>query len=471
MATGTRARPKAEASEPPPPSHALLTDQPEETTGRFLVLFREGELKEGVRELKRAGGLERVANSTAFTHAAAGAAAQADTEIVVFEKLGVAVVNGDPGQLEGVAAATGDEGVILAVEPERIVRTAVLPYGDPAGSAGAAAGTGPADFTSYLTGYRDAVNHLFDKLMGGTGEGGAPMSVGAGDTFADTPQFTWGLQATKVASCRVGGQNVRIAVLDTGIDLEHPDLRGRVFASQSFITGQTVQDGNRHGTHCAGTAAGPLQPATGVRRYGCAYQATLLVGKVLGNAGSGTDTSLLEGIDWAIRNECRIVSMSIQARVATGQAFSRVFENAARRALAANTLIVAAAGNFSARPTTIAPVTHPANCPSILAVASVDSQLRVSPFSCGAVNPGGNVDVAGPGSAVFSAVPVAFGSHGVLSGTSMATPHVAGIAALHLQARGPATSAPALWQILTSTALRLNLPARDVGAGLAQAPV
>src|SRR5262249_2886767 len=161
---------------------------------------------------------------------------------------------------------------------------------------------------------------------------------------------------------------VRVAILDTGIDLNHPDFAGRVISSQSFIAGQTVQDGNRHGTHCTGTACGPQLPPTGVRRYGCAFGASIFIGKVLGNAGSGADRGILNGINWGVTNEGRSVSMSLTARVALGQPFSQVFENVGRRALAANTLIIAAAGNDSSRPGYIAPVGHPANCPSIMAV-------------------------------------------------------------------------------------------------------
>jgi subtilisin family serine protease len=296
--------------------------------------------------------------------------------------------------------------------------------------------------------------------------------------FTDTAQFTWGLQATRVSSSNFSGQGVPVAVLDTGLDLQHPDFVGRPIVSQSFVAGQTAQDGNRHGTHCTGTACGVLLPPGGVRRYGCAHQASIYVGKVLSNSGPGTDAQVLNGLNWAVTNRCRIVSMSLGAPVQPGQPFSQVFESVARRALAANVLLIAAAGNDSRGPdgrrlSPPAPVSHPANCPSIMAVAALDGQLAVAPFSNGGINPnGGQVDIAGPGVAVFSSLPVASGLRGVLSGTSMAAPHVAGIAALHLQARGIAnTSAQALWQILVSTAKRLNLPALDIGAGLVQAPV
>jgi len=116
-------------------------------------------------------------------------------------------------------------------------------------------------------------------------------------------------------------------------------------------------------------------------------------------------------------------------------------------------------------------VDRPANCPSILAVAAVDSRLGIAPFSCGGINPdGGGVDLAGPGVNVYSSWPMPT-RYRTISGTSMATPHVSGIAALWLEARGLDTTAEALWQLLVANAQRLPLPARDVGTGLVQAPV
>ena len=147
---------------------------------------------------------------------------------------------------------------------------------------------------------------------------------------------------------------------------------------------------------------------------------------------------------------------------------SRAYELAARRAMRRGSLIIAAAGNESSRPGVIAPVGHPANCPSILAVGALDAQLRVAAFSSGGINPqGGQVDIAGPGVAVRSSWPRPT-LYRTISGTSMATPHVAGVAALLAQARG--VQALALWGALMQTARRLPLSTEDVGSGLVQTP-
>jgi subtilisin family serine protease len=161
--------------------------------------------------------------------------------------------------------------------------------------------------------------------------------------------------------------------------------------------------------------------------------------------------------------------MSLGAPTQVGQPFSQIFEQAASRALAAGTMIIAAAGNDSRRPQTIAPVGHPANCPSIMAVGAVDRNMQVAFFSSGGLNPqGGQVDIAGPGVDVRSSWPRPQ-RYNTISGTSMATPHVAGIAALWAQSNA-SFRGRALMSVLTQSARRLNLPSRDVGAGLVQAP-
>jgi subtilisin family serine protease len=256
-----------------------------------------------------------------------------------------------------------------------------------------------------------------------------------------------------------------VAVLDTGHDLEHPDFEGRTVTAESFVSGETPQDGHGHGTHCVGTSCGPANP-TDTRRYGVAGGAEIFVGKVLGDQGSGSDAGILAGIEWAIANGCQVISMSLGADV---RQVSRAYEAVGRRALDAGSLIVAAAGN-NARRSAGNPgfVGIPANSPSIMAVAAVDSRLRVADFSARS-NPvrGGQVDIAGPGVAVFSSWPMPR-RYNTISGTSMATPHVSALAALFCQATGKRGAE--LWSEVTRAALRLNLPSADVGVGLAQAP-
>lgn len=429
------------------------------TTGRYLVLFREGVSASSIRSFGKSAGIA-LASTRDFKDGAPEISALSSDEGVVFPDLGVAVVNTPPEQIQSVAAAA--ESDILAIEPERIVYAFDDMPAWPAAAFPSAVATGfPID---YFRGYRDAVNHLYDKLAGTSGELAAE---GATPLVSET-EFTWGLQATKVPASRFTGKGIRIAVIDTGFDLGHPDFAGRRVTSQSFVQGQSVQDGNGHGTHCIGTSCGPKRPGT-LPRYGIAFEAEIFAGKVLSNQGSGGDAGILAGIQWAVTNRCQIVSMSLGARVMPGQSFSQVYEQAASRALAAGTLIIAAAGNDSRRPQQLVPVSHPANCPSIMAVAALDSGFRVAPFSNQGINPqGGQVDIAGPGVDVRSSWPRP-NLYNTISGTSMATPHVAGIAALWAQSNATFRGR-ALMSILTQSARRLNLSNKDVGAGLVQAP-
>ena len=376
-------------------------------TGRSLVLFAQDAADAGVQ--------------------AVNDAIDAMPSVEVFALLGVAVVDAPPDR---IASAQATEAV-LAIEPERFV--------------------GLFDLSSdYLRGYRDAVDHLTE------------IGVTQPEPEPDEGS-TWGLQAVRVPESARSGAGVRVAVLDTGFDLTHPDFAGREPVTRSFIDGEAVQDGNGHGTHCIGTALGPLAPEDGPR-YGIAHEGEIFAGKVLSNAGSGSDTQILAGIEWAVEQGCAVVSMSLGAPVAPGQAYSQVFERAARRAQDAGTLIVAAAGNESNRPASIKPVGHPANCPSILAVAALDPNLRVASFSNRGLNPdGGQVDVAGPGVDVYSSWPMPT-RYRTISGTSMATPHAAGVAA-QLAEANPEARGAALGRLLVATARRLDVSLRRCRIG------
>ena len=362
---------------------------------------------------------------------------QASVRPTLFGTLGVAVAELTSEQL---ATAQADPRV-LGVEPERVLRA-----------------IGPGGLSEeYLRGFADAARFLHGQASG--------AAAIAAAQFGDTDRATWGLQATGVLDAPETGRGIPVAVLDTGLDLAHPDFAGRAIRSRSFVDGQQVQDVQGHGTHTAGTTAGPLAPTTG-RRYGVAHEATLLIGKVLGDDGSGTDAQILEGIDWAITSGARVISMSLGADV---NEVSAAYENVGRRALDAGSLIVAAAGNNAARGQGNAGfVGVPANSPSIMAVAAVDRALAIADFSAASSQvDGGQVDIAGPGVDVYSSWPRPRTTN-TISGTSMATPHVSGIAALWSQRTG--ATGRRLWAQLVQAAQRLELPSSDVGSGLVRAP-
>ena len=214
----------------------------------------------------------------------------------------------------------------------------------------------------------------------------------------------------------------------------------------------------------AAVSCGPKAPATQCR-YGVASGASIYVGKVLSNAGSGSDANILAAMEWAIANGCAVISMSLGADVATPVA---AYEAVGRRALAAGTLVIAAAGNNARRPGDPGFVGSPANSPSILAVGALAPDLRMAPFSARATPvDGGSIDIAAPGLDVYSSWPMPTRYH-IISGTSMATPHVAGIAALYAQSTGK--RGRDLWKALIAGTQGLALPVEDVGAGLATAP-
>ncbi len=446
-----------------------------ETTGRYLVLFREGSLQEGVDTLTERAGFT-VTRSSDFEQGSMPAEVISSSEAIVFDDLAIAVVDDHPDQIRMLGTAVDEAKSIIAIEPERVVYAlgSEMSIADPSVNT---MRSSPPQRTEangsltvpreYLLGYRDGVNHLVEQMLARSTAADQRDAIPSEEIDLHK-DITWGLRLTRTAMSPYTGKGVRVAVLDTGMDLGHPDFAGRAITARSFVVGETAQDGHGHGTHCIGTACGPRKPGQ-LPRYGIACDAEIFVGKVLSNQGSGTDSGILAGIQWAIRNHCAVVSMSLGAPAQPGQRFSEIYETVARRALGYGTLIIAAAGNESRRPESIAPVGHPANCPSIMAVAAVDEQLQIAYFSSGGINiHGGQVDIAGPGVAVYSSWPRPQ-LYNTISGTSMATPHVAGIAALLSEQNPDVRGGPLGWLLLQS-ALRLVQASRDVGSGLVQAP-
>jgi subtilisin len=263
---------------------------------------------------------------------------------------------------------------------------------------------------------------------------------------------------------RVTGKGVKVAVLDTGIDDDHPDLT--VSGGASMVPEESSwNDDNGHGTHCAGII-GARNNTTGV--VGVAPGCDLYAVKVLNAAGSGRLSWILAGMGWAEQNGMSVVSMSLGSNVTSPDApCTLAYQRAAERLVNADCLVVAAAGNNGRDPANPW-VGNPARCRGFMAVAAVDRNRNLASFSsrgpaslcndCG-------VEISAPGVSINSTVPG--GGLARKSGTSMACPHVSGAAAL-LKELHPTWSPAKIRARLRSTAEDLGAPGNDpsFGSGL-----
>lgn len=237
-------------------------------------------------------------------------------------------------------------------------------------------------------------------------------------SLATGEQVDWGLKLLGVPDLwkTTLGRGIKVAVLDTGCQLGHPDLTGAVALAQNF-----TRDGDRdvqgHGTHVAGTIAA-RRNERGV--VGVAPDCELLVAKVLGDDGNGSSANVAAGVRWAVQHGAAIVSMSL----GSPQPAEDIAE-AIKDAVAKGVFVICAAGNEGPGMNT---VNYPARLPETIAVAAVDRYGRVADYS----SRGPQVDIAAPGSDVLST----WNNSGYsrISGTSMATPFVSGIVALVLSA-------------------------------------
>jgi len=209
-----------------------------------------------------------------------------------------------------------------------------------------------------------------------------------------------------------GNPSINIAILDTGVDLDHPDLADKIVSNINFSSSPTVDDVYGHGTHVAGIAAAMTNNGVGVAGLG--YSSTIMNVKVLGDTGSGTYSAIASGIMWAVDNGAEVINMSLG-----GSSPSSTLQDAINYAWSKGVVVVAAAGNYG----NTAPL-YPAHYANCIAVAATDYTDAKASFS----NYGDWVDVAAPG--VFIYATLKDNSYGKKSGTSMASPHVAGLAAL-----------------------------------------
>ncbi|MFB7025763.1 MULTISPECIES: S8 family serine peptidase [unclassified Streptomyces] len=279
------------------------------------------------------------------------------------------------------------------------------------------------------------------------------------------------VKAPAAWSAGVTGADVKVAVLDSGIDAAHPDLAGKVDAQVNFTTTPSMADVVGHGTHVAGTIAGTGAAADGARR-GVAPDARLLIGKVLGDNGSGDLAWTVQGMEWAAAQGADIVNMSLGSGPTDGsdpvsQALNEISEEH-------GTLFVVAAGNTGPGPST---VSSPATADAALAVAAVDSTGAVASFSSRGPRVGDSgmkPEIAAPGVAITAPKSSAMKAttpdprYVAMSGTSMATPHVAGVAAL-LRQQHPDWSGSRLKAVLMGTAADASGGLHAVGTGQADA--
>lgn len=320
--------------------------------------------------------------------------------------------------------------------------------------------------------------------------------VASKEDVAPTVGSTWGIEAVSAPSSPFDGSRIIVAVLDTGIDPTHPAFAGVNLVQRNF-TSEPDNDLNGHGTHCAGTIFG--QDIEGTRIGVARNVQTALIGKVLG-AGGGTSTTISQAILWAVNEGANVISMSLgidfpgvvdflvneqglDVAPATSLALEAYRANInlfselanfveAQGVFGQGTIIVAASGNESNRPNYEIAVAPPAAGTGIVAVGALQESptgFSVASFS------NDQVDITAPGVDVISAQ--VGGGLRSLSGTSMATPHVAGVAALwaqrQLNVTGRISNQLLMAQLISSgtgRTLASDQEPDNVGTGIVQAP-
>ena len=259
-------------------------------------------------------------------------------------------------------------------------------------------------------------------------------------TTPNDPSFASQWAHTRIRSGQAwdvttGNATTVIAIIDTGIDAGHPDLAAKIVAGYDFVDNDSdPKDLNGHGTHCAGIAAAATNNSVGVA--GTDWHARIMPVRVLGADGSGYNSDITEGIVWAYQHGARVLSLSL-----AGPNYSQTMQDAIYAAHAAGSLVVAAMGNDRSTNPTV----YPAAYENVMAVAATGPNDTVTSYSqygahCDIAAPGGAMAALGDPNGIYSTMPTysvhmntEYGyaqNYDYLQGTSQATPHVAGLAAL-----------------------------------------
>lgn len=287
-----------------------------------------------------------------------------------------------------------------------------------------------------------------------------PVSIAASNDPYRSSQWALTTFGAETLWKKSTGKSVVIAVVDTGVALTHPDLRGRVLAGRDYIApGTSPADENGHGSHVAGIIAANANNKVGTA--GLAHQSLILPVRVLDRDGRGNSANVAQGIIWAAQKGVNIINLSLSASRS-----DNAIKSAVAYAQSRNIVVIAAAGNSGCGLLLGSPTTYPAAYPGVLGVGAISSDRRVASYSsCGSW-----VDVVAPGSAIVSTV-IASPSSSLgcrrgtmycsLSGTSMAAPYAAAAAALEISRLKKRFSQASITSRLQSTATDLGRAGRD----------
>jgi type VII secretion-associated serine protease mycosin len=335
---------------------------------------------------------------------------------------------------------------VSEARPVRVVSTALDHTGRPVVTARTATDRATAtDFITQGQNARNAVGVELDSLL----------------TISDVPTGTdpdreiqWDFGKLHVAKAwpTSTGAGVVVAVLDSGVDARHPDLAGQVLTGYDELTGRAGAntDPNGHGTHVAGTIAAVTGNDVGISAI--APDATILPVRVVGATGEGFMSDAAKGIVYAADHGADVINMSLGSKDQ-----NKAVSNAVAYARSKGVVVVAAAGNEREKGS---PISYPAATPGVIAVAATDDADKAASFS----NRGSYVDVAAPGTRILSTVPASKGYYAAYSGTSMASPHVAAVAAL-IRSKYPALTPDEVASALESSATDLGTKGKDSDYG------
>ena len=235
---------------------------------------------------------------------------------------------------------------------------------------------------------------------------------------------TWATDLLNLNEIGLTGYGVNVAVLDTGLYFKHPDFDGRTKIKSQYFVGKSARDNHGHGTFCTGILAGNRDHKD--NRYGVAHECNLFVGKVL-KKENGYTIDVLKGIFWALKNRCKVISISLEEPFAKSEC---IYQRAFQFALEKGSLCFVPAGNGSNRPKKPNALSVPGKCVNGVTVSAINRSKEIY-YKSNRAHDGQKIDFIAPGEQVYSSIiPRKQHYYSYKSGTSMAVPYVAGLAAL-----------------------------------------